>query len=69
MGGKTWACLYFFLYHEQEMRGTLIIPMSNLVPGEVEIILSLNEYVLSLHNMLGAEDIMVKKIHMALTSF
>lgn len=51
------------------MRGTLIIPMSNLVPGEVEIILSLNEYVLSLHNMLGAEDIMVKKIHMALTSF
>lgn len=39
------------------------------MPSEVEIILSLNEYVLSLHNMSGAEDIMVKKIHKALTFF
>lgn len=47
------------------MRGTLIILMNNLVPSDVEIILSLNEYVFSLHNMSGAEDIMVKEIHMA----
>lgn len=47
------------------MRGALSIPMSSLVPSEVEVILSLSVYVLSLH-MSGAVDIVVKKICMAL---
>lgn len=62
---ESWhVCLYFLLYHEQEMRGTLISPMSSSsrVPDEVELILSLN--VLSLYNMSGAVDMVVKKIHM-----
>lgn len=39
------------------------------MPSEMEIILSFNECVLKLHDMSGAKDIMVKKIHMVLTFF
>lgn len=48
------------------MRGTLNIPMSSLVPSKGEGILSLCVYVLNLHNVSGAVDIVVKKICMGL---
>lgn len=66
---KSLACLYFLLYHEQEMRGTPIIHMSNLVPSEVKVIPSLDVNVLSFHNRSGAVDIVVKEICVALTFF
>lgn len=51
---KSLACLHFLLYHGQVMRETLIIPMSNLAPREVEVSPSLSACVLSLHTMSGA---------------
>lgn len=49
------------------MRRTLNISLNNLVPSEMEVILSLNIYVLSLRNISGAVDIVVKKKCMTLT--
>lgn len=43
------------------MRRPLNISLNNLVPSEMEVILSLNIYVLSLCNTSGAVDIVVKK--------
>lgn len=64
---RSLACLHFLLYPGQDMRETLIIPVSNLVPREVAVFLSFNVYVLSLRIMSGAVDILVKNIWMALS--
>lgn len=70
VGGKEARHVFIFsLLMSKRMRGRLIIPMSCLMPSEMEIILSFNECVLKLHDMSGAKDIMVKKIHMVLTFF
>lgn len=51
------------------MRRTLNVSMNSLVPSEMEVILSLNIYVLSLYNIAGAVDTVVKKKCMTLTFF
>lgn len=51
------------------MRRTLNVSMNSLVPSEMEVILSLNIYVLSLYNISGAVDTVVKKKCMTLTFF
>lgn len=66
---KSLACLYFLLYQEQDMRRTLNISMNSLVPSEMEVILSLNIYILSFYNISGAVDTVVKTKCMTLTFF
>lgn len=51
------------------MRETLIIPKSSLVSSRVEVVLSFSVYILSLHYMSGALDLVVKKDYKTLAFF